>query len=1329
MSKEDAPLPLQPPFSAEYRPPASRRGRRANSSASLFGRLGGFGGGGGGSGVAGGGSGSGGGFGAGNGRPVDIATSSSGGGSSDGSSAGGVRTTLGSLFRSSKRSTTRLSGGGGDVEQHFDLARRASQNTLKSDRESDADSVASSTRRRASGSRSSIRSFVGGIARKFRSRDSLFAPEDLPPPVVPMPPLLDAVGSGGGGGSRGSSAFSAMTDPAQAQAQAQSQAPGVPVEPPNPWTRSWNAHPQPPTAHAALSSPPLVEAVSTKVTAESTASDSSGLRAEEPLSTGLPPLPPSHSPRFPPRITPQLADPIEAISPTTIFSVLYGSHPASAVADSTLIVGTSTATSSSTPFSSAPYPPSSFSSSSSSSFHSPPQLSPSRQSSAMEPPPALLLSHSLGETNPEPTSSDMSDACASSITPATHMDAHFTKRSESPGASAYPESSTINETALTLPRTASKRISTDAETDRSRPLSPSPTKLAISRRSFQSQTQPRPFSPSLRQSLIIGHGPVSVSHPHFATAPRRPTTTSPISTLNRSSSVRSAKSAAVIQHVVHANVASSAAKAGGKLSSAGRLFWVPDHVQASDEGIVGEDFRAWLDAARARRMAAGTSLKDFSSPPGADAPSVKTDSAAPPAAFFGNNASTASIADRPLLDHEADFPIDDPIRLARAALTRKMSFKERHVVITPDNIDEMPDAGETASAAREEDKNITDTRRGPPDPLSRNTTFRRATPSPPPASPTLRSAPPNGAALRQDAVGVGRRFSFESQSSTPSPPSSPLFSPVGHSSLHSTASPIVTIASPGRTQLNHATIPSQSVDRVISRLQEADGVDGIMEHVDHSEVRAVAFAAMEALEAAKWVDAVMSNGAAPDDLESHSVPTLAQRMEDAPLSPISPPRPQILSTTHRLHENLSDRWGGDVDDSKGEASELVGLNDITAAEGHGRLDGSGDIASDSALGSKAESIQSETESELSDSDWSNSSSPVDPESPFDPFTSLEQLVDPQMLPLSSPGRDEYLKDTSTGGTFAETEVEPSEAVPPLEKSTSTNAPSSHSEKTAISPRRVATLSINTKDLGNLDTQLKAGYPAAAVPVDVVGETPPTPESDESQNSVAPFALPAESGDLDHEQALRERQQQQHQKTPVAALEKPSTWSWFSGLMHSGSGSNAKHRKAAAIGSERAGKAVDLPTSLNNSSLSGKPGAAKIGITQRLFGGGGGGNSGSGGSGAGVGDVLQKSPILELEHDLRASGNTAATNQDWSRFPLEVEKSIYRSSHVKLAQDRRPLLQQVVISNLMLFILSVHADVTLNRQGPKRRKKGKKGQEEEKRRRDVWRQGFRPHHRC
>ena len=54
-----------------------------------------------------------------------------------------------------------------------------------------------------------------------------------------------------------------------------------------------------------------------------------------------------------------------------------------------------------------------------------------------------------------------------------------------------------------------------------------------------------------------------------------------------------------------------------------------------------------------------------------------------------------------------------------------------------------------------------------------------------------------------------------------------------------------------------------------------------------------------------------------------------------------------------------------------------------------------------------------------------------------------------------------------------------------------------------------------------------------------------------------------------------------------------------------------------------------------------------------------------------------------------------------RYPLHVEKNLYRLSHTKLSQShsRRTLHEQVMISNLMLYIISVNDNVTLNRNTP------------------------------
>lgn len=59
--------------------------------------------------------------------------------------------------------------------------------------------------------------------------------------------------------------------------------------------------------------------------------------------------------------------------------------------------------------------------------------------------------------------------------------------------------------------------------------------------------------------------------------------------------------------------------------------------------------------------------------------------------------------------------------------------------------------------------------------------------------------------------------------------------------------------------------------------------------------------------------------------------------------------------------------------------------------------------------------------------------------------------------------------------------------------------------------------------------------------------------------------------------------------------------------------------------------------------------------------------------------------------LQASGTSSPTSPGFSnfaRYPIHVERAVYRLSHIKLANARRPLIEQVLISNLMFWYLGV-----------------------------------------
>jgi hypothetical protein len=57
-------------------------------------------------------------------------------------------------------------------------------------------------------------------------------------------------------------------------------------------------------------------------------------------------------------------------------------------------------------------------------------------------------------------------------------------------------------------------------------------------------------------------------------------------------------------------------------------------------------------------------------------------------------------------------------------------------------------------------------------------------------------------------------------------------------------------------------------------------------------------------------------------------------------------------------------------------------------------------------------------------------------------------------------------------------------------------------------------------------------------------------------------------------------------------------------------------------------------------------------------------------------------------DVGVTAGPPVLNYYYTRFPIHVERAIYRLSHIKLANPRRPLLQQVLLSNFMYGYLNL-----------------------------------------
>ncbi|PFH62018.1 hypothetical protein XA68_15454 [Ophiocordyceps unilateralis] len=69
-------------------------------------------------------------------------------------------------------------------------------------------------------------------------------------------------------------------------------------------------------------------------------------------------------------------------------------------------------------------------------------------------------------------------------------------------------------------------------------------------------------------------------------------------------------------------------------------------------------------------------------------------------------------------------------------------------------------------------------------------------------------------------------------------------------------------------------------------------------------------------------------------------------------------------------------------------------------------------------------------------------------------------------------------------------------------------------------------------------------------------------------------------------------------------------------------------------------------------------------------------------------VQKKSQHLQVPEDVSYKPLAPDVDYNWSRFPLLEERAIYRMAHIKLANPRRSLLSQVLLSNFMYSYLAI-----------------------------------------
>ncbi|KAF9949521.1 hypothetical protein BGZ72_008711 [Mortierella alpina] len=175
----------------------------------------------------------------------------------------------------------------------------------------------------------------------------------------------------------------------------------------------------------------------------------------------------------------------------------------------------------------------------------------------------------------------------------------------------------------------------------------------------------------------------------------------------------------------------------------------------------------------------------------------------------------------------------------------------------------------------------------------------------------------------------------------------------------------------------------------------------------------------------------------------------------------------------------------------------------------------------------------------------------------------------------------------------------------------------------------------------------------------------------------------------HQQTKQKQSGQQHSN--ISHSKKPSTWSWLWGKERAGDKGTESSPPGPSSGTSTTGKTNSPPTSQNHSpdgnaqtgspseSANKKPSTLSLLFSRN-------GKSASSKSQATTTENSQSS-AMGGSNGLSSSSNKPKYS-NYNRLPIHIERAIYRLSHVKLANPRRPLHEQVLISNMMFWYLGV-----------------------------------------
>ncbi|KAI1316743.1 40S ribosomal protein S4 [Mortierella claussenii] len=319
------------------------------------------------------------------------------------------------------------------------------------------------------------------------------------------------------------------------------------------------------------------------------------------------------------------------------------------------------------------------------------------------------------------------------------------------------------------------------------------------------------------------------------------------------------------------------------------------------------------------------------------------------------------------------------------------------------------------------------------------------------------------------------------------------------------------------------------------------------------------------------------------------------------------------------------------------------------------------------------------------------------------------LVDPGPLPLPSVGPSSIASSEPSGKTQREGETQPLKRFISTLRDSSKPTITTYVEPHLLEQQRRENEEVNGGDEAALSFRVSApGQLENSVAVRLLAETTENHRKEKPENNFTisyPIPPPVKlsqnllqqastsqspSSKVSPASQTPSKQKPSGQSGPLTHGKKPSTWSWLWGkekgsekvVDSSGHGSSVSPPLSAKTNNVTSSSVSSTELNTQTSSFN-EVTLKKPSTLSMLF-----SRNGKSASSKTQATTVETSSSATVHGLLGQPASERPKYSNYNRLPIHIERAIYRLSHVKLANPRRPLHEQVLISNMMFWYLGV-----------------------------------------